>query len=291
MVAPLVAAAGITGGAMFLGGLLDRNTSRRNLVDAQNFQRSQDSTRFQTAAADAKLAGLHPLFALGAGGAGSPSFMAGQAQTGSTLGDAVRGLGSVGAAYQRSKIPKRDPLQQALILLQIENARVNLQSDRLDLTEKQRLLSGNQLVTQAGAGSREVSLPPATIPSSQAKNYQDLIEIKPHEVSTSSKNRPSETPGVEPGWDRVKMFDSLPAFFVPASDEGWAEDLTAGKLAIIAAKNGIKLSQLITTLGVKTAKQAAAKLKRAWNTRRSTTFKKPPAEWLKRQSLEPNPFR
>lgn len=96
------------------------------------------------------------MFALGASGPGSPQFIAGQAQTGSALGDAVRGIGRVGSAQVRSKIPTLNPLQQRLAQLQIENAEVNLASDKLDLTEKQRNLSDNQLVTQSAASSQEI---------------------------------------------------------------------------------------------------------------------------------------
>ena len=156
MVAPLVSAALVGAGASVLGGIFDRKASKQQSASDRAYTAQRDDSRFQRATKDAKAAGLHPLFALGAGGAGSPSFIAGQSQSGSALGDAVRGAGRVGQAHYKSKIPTRDPLSQELAQLQVENARVTLAGNKLDLIEQQRLLSKNQLVTQSAASSQEI---------------------------------------------------------------------------------------------------------------------------------------
>ncbi len=173
MVAPLIAAAGITAGAGFLGGLFDRSAQRK----ADRRAEERDDSRFQRATADAKAAGLHPLFALGAAGAGSPSFIAGQSQTGSALGDAVRGVGSVAAAQQRSKIPTTTPIQQRMAELQIQNAEVVLAGNKLDLVEKQRNLSDNQLVTQSAASSQDIEV----MEQMHTKTKKDIEPHKPHQ--------------------------------------------------------------------------------------------------------------
>ncbi len=176
MVAPLVTAAAIQAGAGVLGGIFDRRSSQKQSKAEIARVEAREDSRFQRSSADAKAAGLHPLFALGAGGAGSPSFIAGQSETGSALGDAVRGIGSVGSAQARSKIPAptMDPMAQQLLQLQIDNARIRNASDTIDLTEKQKNLSSNQLVTQAATGSQEIQVP---VLEAQAAPLQKEVKI------------------------------------------------------------------------------------------------------------------
>ncbi len=256
MVAPLVAAAGITAGAGFLGGLFDRSSQRRATARAE----ARDDSRFQRASKDAKLAGLHPLFALGAAGAGSPSFIAGQSQSGSALGDAVRGVGSVAAANQRSKIPRLDPLQQRLAELQVQNAEVILAGNKLDLVERQANLSSNQLVTQAAAGSQEV---PRVAMASEMPKFAGMVEPTPTKIVTTKPGDTAKTAGIKPGWDRVKIHKNIPPILVPQSEEGWGEDLSIMKFAVIAAANAPSLAKFLIMLNVKTANQGMEVLKEA----------------------------
>ncbi len=176
MVAPLVAASALTAGAGFLGGLFDRSSQRKATARAE----ARDDSRFQRATADAKAAGLHPLFALGAAGAGSPSFIAGQSESGSALGDAVRGIGSVASTAQRAKIPSQTPLQQRMAQLQIENAEVILAGNKIDLVEKQKNLSDNQQVTQAATGSQEIPIP-EIMDQIHTKTKKDIVVHPAHQ--------------------------------------------------------------------------------------------------------------
>lgn len=290
MVAPLVAAAGITAGAGLLGGLFDRSSNKRaSAAEIARLEAREDS-RFQRATVDAKAAGLHPLFALGAAGAGSPSFMAGQSQTGSALGDAVRGVGRVASAQQRSKIPSMTPLQARMAQLQVDNAEVILAGNKLDLVEKQKNLSDNALVKGSAASSQDITLPPATTEAANIRKYDDKIEVVPHKIVTARKDDTSKTAGVKPGWDMVDLHPSLPNFQMPQSDEGWGEDLTIAKALIILGVNGLRMQGLIMSLGVRTAAQATKKLGKLMSARRKR-FSKSAGEKARqsRFALEPVP--
>ncbi len=260
MVAPLVQAAALTAGTQFLGGLFDRSKNkRRNAAEIARVEGREDS-RFQRASADARAAGLHPLFALGAAGAGSPQFIAGQSESGSALGDAVRGVGRVGAAHAKSKIATRDPLQQRLAELQIENAEVVLEGNKLDLTERQANLSSNQLVTQAATASQDI---PKAVQADQMQNFEGLVEPTPTKVVTTQPGRPDRTAGVKPGWDRVRIHKDIKPILVPQSEEGWGEDLSIVKFAVIAAANAPSMAKFLIMLNVKTAHEGMKILKEA----------------------------
>lgn len=258
MVAPLVAAAGIAAGAGILGGIFDRSAGRK----AQAHQDAREDSRFQRASVDAKAAGLHPLFALGASGAGSPQFIAGQSQSGSALGDAVRGVGRVGSAYQRSKIPSLSPLQQRLAELQVENAEVVLAGNKLDLVERQANLSSNQQVTQAAAGSQEIPVVPPAAFSKDMSKYEGVVEPTPTKIVTSAPgSKGTRTAGVKPGWDLVKILPWAKPMLVPQSEEGWGDDLTIMKFAVIAAANAPSMAKFLVMLNVKTIQEGMKVLK------------------------------
>lgn len=64
---------------------------QQNAISQQQFREQMD-TSVQRRVADAKKAGIHPLFAMGASVGASPTFQSGQAPTGSGMGDAIAGL-------------------------------------------------------------------------------------------------------------------------------------------------------------------------------------------------------
>ena len=255
MVAPLVQAAAVTAGAGFLGGIFDRKQERKD----QAHQDAREDSRFQRASVDAKAAGLHPLFALGAAGAGSPQFIAGQSQSGSTLGDAVRGVGRVAGAHYKSKVPT-NPLAQRLAELQIENAEVTLAGNKLDLVERQSNISSNQLLTQAAGASQDI---PGVVHSGEMEKYSDLVEPTPTKIVTTKKGSKSLTSGVKPGWDEVSIIDGMPPILVPQSEEGWGEDLSIMKFAVIAAANAPSMAKFLVMLNVKTVHEGLKLLKEA----------------------------
>lgn len=120
-------------GAEFMGGLLghsqQRKAARQNqrnyeygLKQAQAQFDAQMDQSVQRRVADAKKAGVHPLFALGASVGSSPTLSAGQpprAPTGSAMGRALEGMArSLGVIEQNRASARRDEAEAALLASQ-----------------------------------------------------------------------------------------------------------------------------------------------------------------------------
>lgn len=114
-------ASGLSG---LVSGLFGRSSSsKRRAAEAR------EDSRYQRSVKDAKAAGLHPLFALGAGGSGSPGFsISGQSESGSVDKDVMR-------AMLKSSEPTKtatDPtglVQAQTALAAVELARHSLSND------------------------------------------------------------------------------------------------------------------------------------------------------------------
>ncbi len=254
-------AASIIGTGMnFLSGIFGSRSDRRNQARLEE----REDTRFQRASADAKAAGLHPLFALGAAGAGSPQFIAGQSETGSALGDALK-TGARGLSdYRRATVPT-DPLTQRLRLAQVHLVESQVQGSFIDnamAASELKRIQQTAGVTGLDALPAPI-LPPATVSADKMAGFEGLAEVSPHKIITAAKGRPTDTAGVEPAWDLVKMFKNYPALRVPQSDEGWGEDLTIGKIAVIIAMNPDTIASVLANANIQTMLEAAKFLNEA----------------------------
>ncbi len=98
-------------------------------ASSRRLARRREDSVFQRATADAKLAGLHPLFALGAGGVAGPSTMIGQTSTGSKTGDVLQTAAQGVRDYANTRT---DPLSAKLATLQIQNAEINVRKNLID---------------------------------------------------------------------------------------------------------------------------------------------------------------
>lgn len=79
----------ITAGGALLGGILGDKAADKRLQEAQ----ARDDRKIQTLVKDARIAGIHPLAALGSSISLSSTIPQGQSQTGSAIGDASRAIG------------------------------------------------------------------------------------------------------------------------------------------------------------------------------------------------------
>lgn len=142
----------ISSGLNMLGGILGKSKPRG---PSYQQQWDRDDSRIQRTAADAKAAGLHPLFALGASGATTPSFIAGQAETGSNLGDVLKSASQGVKDYSRATAT--NPLATKLMTLQVQNAEINV---RKNLIDEQLMSSQLSRETQAaGSTGRDIEFP------------------------------------------------------------------------------------------------------------------------------------
>lgn len=109
-VAPIITA--VSSGISALGGLRGRGGRERS--SARNLRLSREDSRIQRLVKDAKLAGVHPLYAMGAGvSSGGPSFLT----SGSSGKDAVRVARGVSAGMRSIQAGKTTPEDAARIEL------------------------------------------------------------------------------------------------------------------------------------------------------------------------------
>lgn len=154
--------------ANLIGGFMDRAESRRaqSKQDDWNwrslqFARDQFERNIQTRVKDARAAGIHPLFALGAAGAGG-SFSAGvMPASGSALGEGIARAGEA-ISHARTKNPLQ-AMQSRLLAAQTKQAEA---AASRDLAEAQALASTTKRREQAaltrplvpGAGPTRIRL-------------------------------------------------------------------------------------------------------------------------------------
>ncbi len=178
MVAPVAAAAApslmpslIAAGGSLLGGLLGSSSSKkqakkdRAMAQAQ-FDAQMDET-IQRRVKDARSAGLHPLFALGASPGASPTaHISGQSDSGSFMAE---GLGTAA----RSIAKGMDPLQKAQIIKLSSAA-------KLDDAQAQVLRDKERNGTQTGNSGdvRTFAATPPWVPTTNQIPSRDAF--KPH---------------------------------------------------------------------------------------------------------------
>lgn len=96
----------IMAGASLLGGFTDNKANQAMTREQMAWQEAQNAKKYQVATADAKKAGLHPLFALGGNpGVPSPVSTVGSSM-GSAMADAGRAVGQGVQNYQNRKAQK-----------------------------------------------------------------------------------------------------------------------------------------------------------------------------------------
>lgn len=138
MVAPAVIAAGVQAVSGLAGGLLGANAAAKNA----KFQQDLAKKGIRWKVEDAKAAGIHPLYALGA-----PTFSPGPIDTGGgALGASVANMGQdIGRAIDstRTEGERTDARNTAYLALQLENQKLQNDSLRMDVASKVARLATN----------------------------------------------------------------------------------------------------------------------------------------------------
>ena len=195
--------------SLFRGGNKARKAQGYWNAVAQNFAREQfDEQKYlarhgiATRVADAKRAGLHPLFALGMGAQGgspvsfSPGAIGGQADTGSGFGDAIAGVGQAlsGYAGAQGRKPNAYEAQMARFDANFDRRRKALevkQSAALNAAQVQRLRAAARAdeVTAAVALSQNAR-------AAQAANHHrkaGAVKVPTSSLQTSSPRSSLDT--------------------------------------------------------------------------------------------------
>lgn len=159
MAFPLLAA-GIGAAGSLLSGIMGNkaadkaNKQQIAAIQAANRRAEKlDATKIQRVVADAKMAGIHPMAALGSPVAGSfatpQAAYGGQPRSGSAIGDAMETFGQSVAS-----IPSSTPLQDQLTKAQIANVQAstaNLISEATSRTQIANARLGGQSLSTAGS--------------------------------------------------------------------------------------------------------------------------------------------
>lgn len=126
MVAPLVAAALIGGGATLIGGAIANRSARRQAEQNEALQREFAQQGIRWKVQDARAAGLHPLYAIGASGAAySPTTY------NDSMGPAIAQAGEYGARAIQGQVQRNDRKQAAHLDRQIQRDQIILGQQRL----------------------------------------------------------------------------------------------------------------------------------------------------------------
>lgn len=145
----------ISGGTALLGGFLgDKSAKDQARLAKDQFNQQMDHS-IRRRVEDAKRAGIHPLYALGASVGSSPTIMAGQSGSGSSIGDAVASIGANFASNREARQANAQAARLAELKMHMDaresQARINRDNAaaRLDNVEAMARLSRNALATQA----------------------------------------------------------------------------------------------------------------------------------------------
>lgn len=196
-------------GGSILGGVISNLFNRRSQKDAEGFQREAMQNAIQWKVADAKAAGIHPLYALGAQ-TNMPSPMV----LGDNLGPALADAGqSIGNALARSASVEERAKQAYEIDL--------IRSQR-DLNDAQRAYWNNEANRVAqGGNTGGLGQQMETNPMGQTPNVPGVgaIDLKPSEVISHKQDAPHVSAGMNPAYEERWLAEGFPIMLPVAQGE------------------------------------------------------------------------
>lgn len=211
----------IGAGGSLLGGLIGGSDAKKAVKKQWKYQKEFQKNKMQWAVQDAKAAGLHPLFALGAGGGGgSPSFsIPGQSAMGSAIGDAAAQIGQ-GVAARPSEMAKQ--LQRA----QIES--INSQTRRNDAEAALALSQFRRFQQEANVSP---SVAAALVDAVDAnRTMTGKTRVVPSEQLTRARGDQARTASNRPMWQKWQWGPRPDQVMdIPWSEEGPFEEFGPAK--------------------------------------------------------------
>jgi hypothetical protein len=208
----------ISAGGSLAGGLLSGKQSNKQANKAWRRQQEVAKNRLQWTVADAKKAGLHPLFALGAGGGSSAGgFIQGQSPMGSAIADAAAHIGS-GLAGRKTGGEK--------LLAQAQIESINSQTRRNDAEAALALSRARRVADEANYrqdGLLQTGDESTGVPSGK-------ITPKAPEVRSTTRGDRARQAGKNPTWQRYQYGPRSDQWIdIPYSDEGPFEEFGPAK--------------------------------------------------------------
>lgn len=212
------AALGLAGGQIgssIVGGLLSASGSKKAQKRNIRWQREQLQNAIQYRVADAKKAGIHPLYAMGAN-IQSPSPVEGDGgELGRAVSDMGQGIGQLSARYLTA--PEKQ-MQQATL----QNMRASGEKD-MAMAQFYRSQAVNAQ-TGAGPAAQFNTDPQGNIIAPGTPAVEGQITVQPAQVISQNPSDQSVTAGRNPAQMKVDLHPKLP-FWIPYTQEGYAEAL------------------------------------------------------------------
>ncbi|AXL14895.1 hypothetical protein [Microviridae sp.] len=232
----------IAAAAAIGGGILSNRAARKQAEQEQAVQREFAQNSIQWKTADAKAAGVHPLYAIG-----TPTQTYSPITYSDSMGPALASAGqSIARGYAAQQSQKntdrqynksvsdsnfmRDMAQNQMILEQ-QRLQAEIQGQNMDNSLRQMQISAYARGIQASNSQQDLEAPGITTEDMPLQN--SLVQEKPSEITSKSKDKDYKTAGTHAGWMDVDIgpFKVL----APSTDEGWGEDLGITKLGVMAA--------------------------------------------------------
>jgi len=258
---PATIAAIAGGAASLLGGLFSNKANAQAQERNTAMQREFAQMGIRWKVADAKAAGIHPLYALGAS-THSYSPIAISDQLGPAMASAgqdySRAMMAAASDRERREVEARNFM---LAAEQRSDARVAQQkaearSDAMFGMQVERNFLENQLLLEQINRLRSPGMGPG-LPSGDANGPANAprgaIKVKPSELTSRAVERSSHTAGVDPMWD---SFEYAPGKFMRLPSQKAAEAWEgAGELWKTV---GVPITWFINEMGMKRYRQAPA---------------------------------
>lgn len=203
------------------GSILSGDNQRKSMHEQMDAQREFAQMGIRWKVADAKAAGIHPLYAIGANTVGYSPVSVGD--TG--IGTALQGMGQdISAAYARQQTQQeREASAAKTAFRQAEIDSMNraehqerlrglkLENDLREMERNKAYLGLSTPVTQAINAPTQVGAPfPSGAVSSPVTDHRGrvdagAIELKPSEQTSRNPYESHRTAGSNPGWKRVEV--------------------------------------------------------------------------------------
>lgn len=213
----------ISAGTALFEGSKNRDQQSKQFSQAQNFDREMAQNSIQYRVEDAKKAGLHPLYAIGANTySPSSAFVGGQASPG--IADAGRHIGQgVSDFFSQRDSQRLKDMQLALLDGQIKETDARADYYKA-LAAKDRQNTGGlgvmSEVPQPQVKKGRMSHTFAEMPGQQPLLPQEsMIEVQPTPQKSKKAKKPGIVSGEHAGYQEFILPGGLP-ILLPASEEG-----------------------------------------------------------------------